>query len=51
MLVADPDACKFIVDRVVHPGDPVFFDRKERAAGSPLAERLFALDGVANVLR
>ncbi len=48
--LADPDTCKFIVSRTVHPGGPFFFGNKERAAGSPLAERLFALPGVANVL-
>ena len=49
-LLADPDACKFTVSRTVHPGGPFFFDDKERAAGSPLPERLFALPGVAYVL-
>jgi len=48
--LADPDACKFTVSRSVHPGGPFFFDDRERAAGSPLAERLFALPGVAHVL-
>lgn len=48
--VADPDACKFTVSRTVHPGGPFFFGTKEQAGGSPLAERLFALDGVAHVL-
>jgi len=48
--VADPDRCKFTVGRTVHPGGPFFFHAKELAAGSPLAERLFALPGVANVL-
>ncbi len=48
--LADPDTCKFIVSRRVHPGGPFFFGNKQRAAGSPLAERLFALPGVANVL-
>ena len=48
--LADPDTCKFAVSRPVHPGGPFFFDNKGRAAGSPLAERLFALPGVANVL-
>ena len=32
------------------PGEPSFFDTRERAGGSPLPERLFALDGVAHVL-
>jgi Fe-S cluster biogenesis protein NfuA len=49
-LLADPDTCKFSVSRAVHPGGPFFFDNRERAAGSPLAERLFALPGVAYVL-
>ncbi len=48
--LADPDACKFTVSRTVHPGGPFFFDDRERAAGSPLVERLFALPGVAHVL-
>ncbi len=48
--VNDPDTCQFIVSRSLHPGGPFFFSNKERAAGSPLVERLFALPGVANVL-
>ena len=48
--VADSDACKFTVSRTVHPGGPFFFATRERAGGSPLPERLFALDGVAHVL-
>jgi Fe-S cluster biogenesis protein NfuA len=48
--LADPDTCKFIVSRTLHPRGSFFFDNKERAAGSPLAEQLFALAGVANVL-
>jgi len=47
---ADPDTYKFTVSRTVHPGGPFFFDSRERAAGSPLAEQLFALPGVAHVL-
>lgn len=50
VLVADPNTCKFTVSRAVHPGGPFFFDNKERAAGSPLVEQLFALAGVAHVL-
>ncbi len=49
-LLADPDTCKFTVSRTVHPGGPFFFDDKDRARGSPLVERLFALPGVAHVL-
>ncbi len=49
-LLADPDTFKFTVSRTVHPGGPFFFENKERAGGSPLVERLFALLGVAHVL-
>lgn len=48
--LADPDTCKFTVSRSLHPGGPFFFGNKDRAAGSPLVEQLFALSGVANVL-
>lgn len=48
--LADPDSCTFVVSHPVHPGGPFFFGNKQRAAGSPLGERLFALLGVANVL-
>ena len=48
--LADPDTCKFTVSCSLHSGGPFFFANKERAAGSPLGERLFALAGVANVL-
>jgi Fe-S cluster biogenesis protein NfuA len=50
VLLADPGTCKFTVSQTVHPGGPFFFDRAERAAGSPLPEQLFALAGVAHVL-
>jgi Fe-S cluster biogenesis protein NfuA len=48
--LADPDTCKFTVSRTLHPGGPFFFETKEQAAGSRLAERLFALLDVADVL-
>ncbi len=47
---ADPDSCKFQVDRPVHPGGPFLFKNKQVAAGSPLIERVFRIEGVANVL-
>ena len=50
ILLADPDTCKFTVSRSLHPGGPFFFGNQQRAAGSPLGERLFALPGVTNVL-
>ena len=48
--VADPDTCKFTVSQTVHPGGPFFFQARALAAGSPLAERVFVLPGVAHVL-
>ena len=50
VLLTDPNTCKFTVSRTIHPGGPFFFDRPERAAGSPLPEQLFGLSGVAHVL-
>lgn len=47
---ADPNACRFTVDRRVHRGGPFFFDSERSAAGSPLVSQLFALNGVASVL-
>ncbi len=46
----DPESCKFQVDRSVHPGGPFFFKNREAASGSPLIERIFKIEGVANVL-
>ncbi|MFT6917826.1 MAG: Fe-S cluster biogenesis protein NfuA [Cognaticolwellia sp.] len=48
--LADPDTCKFVVNRSVHSGGPFFFSNKKQAAGSPLSEKFFTLSGVANVL-
>ena len=50
VLLTDPNTCKFTVSQTVHPGGPLFFDRPERAAGSPLPEQLFGLSGVAHIL-
>lgn len=48
--VADPDTCKFLCDRPLHPRGPFVFESVEQAAGSPLPERIFALGGVTHVL-
>lgn len=48
--VADPDTCKFIVDRTVHPGGPVAFDRRGVTDSSPLPARLFVFDDVSGVV-
>ncbi len=49
VLAHDAASCKFTVDRPVLKGF-VRFASKERAQGSPLAERLFALPGVKAVI-
>ena len=48
--LVDPDSCRFQVDRLVHTGGPFFFKDKQAAAGSPLIERVFQVEGVASVL-
>jgi len=45
----DSQRCKFLVDRPVYQGVRRFVDSTE-AAGSPLAEALFALPGVREVI-
>ncbi len=46
----DDSTCRFIVDRAVYPDGSVYFGEKMRAAGSPLAEKIFEIDGVQTVL-
>ncbi|MCC5795105.1 MAG: NifU family protein [Chromatiales bacterium] len=48
--LSDPDSCRFTVSREVHPGGPWHYASAAEAAGSPLPERLFALEGVRRVL-
>lgn len=45
-----PAMCRFTVDRPVYPDQAYFFGSREAAEGSPLAQRLFAIPGVARVL-
>ena len=48
--LTNPATCRFTVDRPVYPDQAYFFGSRESAEGSALAERLFAIDGVAAVL-
>lgn len=50
ILQHDKSSCRFIVERPVLPKGFVRFRDKDRAKGSPLAERLFAIDGVMGVM-
>ena len=52
-ITADPasnTSCKFTVDRPVYPDRSFYFASKERASGSPLAERLFEIPTVKSAL-
>lgn len=52
-IMADPKSaasCQFTIDRPVYPDRSFYFRSKERAQGSPLAERLFEIPGVTGVL-
>lgn len=42
--------CRFTVDRPVYPDKSFSFLSKEEAEGSPLAHRLFAIDGITRVV-
>ena len=44
------DSCKFMVNRSLFPGHSWYFPSFESAGGSPLAERMFSLDEVENLL-
>ena len=46
----DNSTCRFVVDRPIYPDGSAFFGNKDRASGSGLAEKLFAIDGVSSVL-
>ena len=46
----DNSTCRFVIDRPIYPDGSAFFGNKERASGSGLAEKLFAVEGVASVM-
>ena len=46
----DNSTCRFVVDRPLYPDGSAFFGNKERASGSGLAEKLFAIEGVSAVM-
>lgn len=52
-ILAEPltsNSCRFTVDRPVHADASFYFPDKERATDSPLASRIFAIEGVSSVL-
>jgi NFU1 iron-sulfur cluster scaffold homolog, mitochondrial len=46
----NPATCKFTVDRAVYPGSSAYFGNSEAAALSPLAQRIFEVPEVENIL-
>jgi len=46
----DPVTCTFTIDRPVYPEGSVYFADRERASGSPMPEKLLALEGVESIL-
>ena len=45
-----PEQCTFTVSEPVFPGRSAFFSDRGQSQGSPLIDRLFDIDGVADVL-
>lgn len=48
--IADPETCRFTVDRVIDPGGPFSFDRDHPTDSSPLIAQLFSFDDVAHIV-
>lgn len=48
--IADPETCRFTVDRVIDPGGPFSFDRDRPTDSSPLIAQLFSFDDVAHIV-
>ena len=44
-----PDICKFVIDQAVYPDGSAYFPDQDKAKGSPLAEQLFAIEGITAV--
>ena len=46
----DPQVCKFIVDQMLFENKTCTCRSKDMAAGSPLLEALFAIEGISQVM-
>ncbi len=46
----DPETCTFIIDQPIYPEGSVYFADREHASGSPMPEKLLALEGVESIL-
>ena len=50
ILQHDKSSCRFVVEKALLPNGFIRFKEKERAKGSPLAERLFDVEGTLAVM-
>lgn len=48
-FTADPNICRFVIDRPVLKEWTINFKSAEDSKGSPLVDRLFAIDGISEV--
>lgn len=48
--ILDEQTCQFVVGRPVFPDGAFYFRTKESASGSPLVEKIFAIDGVTGII-
>lgn len=46
----DDRTCRFVVDRPIYPDGSIRFGTPDKALGSPLAEKVFDIDGVTSVM-
>jgi len=44
------ETCRFVISQPVYPGNSAYFSDAKAAKGSPLPERIFAVEGVTSVL-
>lgn len=44
-----PDVCKLVIEHAVYSDGSAYFPDREKAKGSPLAEQLFAIEGITTV--
>jgi len=48
--MAHPEQCAFTVSEPLYPHHSAYFGEREHSHGSPLVDRLFAIDGIAEIL-
>ena len=46
---ANPKVCRFVIGKTIYDGPLCVFNNSEEAAGSPLAEKLFAIKNIVSL--